>query len=77
MARSLTILQDEIRALSTADKEALLRGLWEELDGPADPNVDAAWLVEAQHRDRELDEGSVESVPAADVFKRLESSLQK
>jgi putative addiction module component (TIGR02574 family) len=77
MARPLQQIQDEIRALSTSDKETLLRALWEDLDGPPDPDVDAAWLDEAQRRDAELDSGSVESVPAADVFERLRTSLKK
>ena len=77
MARPLQQIQDEIRGLSTSDKEALLRALWEDLDGPADPGVDAAWLEEARRRDAELDSGAVESVPAADVFERLRASLKK
>jgi len=44
MARPLAIIEQEIRELSVSDKEALLRVLWEELDGPADIAVDAAWL---------------------------------
>ena len=77
MARPLASLQDEIRALSVPDKEALLRALWEELDGPADQDVDAAWLGEAQRRDQELDDGQVRSVPAKEVFDRLEATLKK
>lgn len=77
MARPLQQIQDEIRALGTSDKETLLRALWEDLDGSPDPDVDAAWLDEAQRRDAELDSGSVESVPAADVFERLRASLKK
>jgi putative addiction module component (TIGR02574 family) len=77
MARPLASLQDEIRALSTPDKEALLRALWEELDGPADRDVDAVWLAEAQRRDQELDDGQVRSVPAKEVFDRLEATLKK
>jgi putative addiction module component (TIGR02574 family) len=77
MARPLASLQDEIRALSTPDKEALLRALWEELDGPADRDVDAAWLVEAQRRDQELDDGRLRSAPAEEVFDRLEATLKK
>jgi putative addiction module component (TIGR02574 family) len=77
MARSLQQIQEEIRELSTSDKETLLRALWEDLDGPADPGVDAAWLDEAKRRDAELDAGSVESVPASDVFERLRASLKK
>ena len=77
MARPLQQIQDEIRGLSTSDKEALLRALWEDLDGPADPDVDAAWLAEAQRRDTELDSGSADSAPASEVFERLRASLKK
>jgi putative addiction module component (TIGR02574 family) len=77
MARSLQQIQEEIRELSTSDKETLVRALWEDLDGPSDPGVDAAWLDEAKRRDAELDAGSVESVPASEVFQRLRASLTK
>jgi putative addiction module component (TIGR02574 family) len=77
MARPLASLQDEIRALSTPEKEALLRVLWEELDGPADRDVDAAWLAEAQRRDDELDNGAVRALPADEVFDRLKATLKK
>jgi putative addiction module component (TIGR02574 family) len=77
MARPLASLQDEIRALSTPEKETLLRALWEELDGPADRDVDAAWLAEAQRRDDELDNGAVPALPADEVFDRLKATLKK
>ena len=77
MARSLTKIQEEIRTLSASDKEALLRLLWEELDGPSDPDVDAAWLEEVRRRGREIDAGQVELVPADEVFRTLEASLRK
>ena len=77
MARPLTQIQEEIRALSDSDKEALLRVLLEELDGPADPDVDAAWLKEAQRRSREIDEGTVDCVPADEVFAKLRASLKR
>jgi len=50
MARPLSQIEKEVRSLSTAEKEALLRVLWEELDGPADPEVEAAWLREVSRR---------------------------
>ena len=77
MARPLASLQDEIRALSTPEKEALLRALWEELDGPADRDVDAAWLVEAQRRDDELENGAAQALQADEVFDRLRATLKK
>jgi len=77
MARPLEEIREEIRALSTSDKEELLRSLWEELDGPPDPDVEAAWLEEIQRRDLELEQGKVESVPAEEVFRRLRAILKK
>ena len=77
MARPLAKIQEEFRTLGTSDKEALLRLLWEELDSPSDPDVDAAWLVEVRRRGQEIDAGQVELVPADQVFRRLEASLKK
>ncbi len=77
MARPLATIEEEIRELSVADKETLLRVLWEELDGPADSEVDAEWLREAQRRSREIDDGSVACIPAEEVFARLEALIKK
>jgi putative addiction module component (TIGR02574 family) len=77
MARPLAIIEQEIRELSVSDKEALLRVLWEELDGPPDTAVDAAWLEEVQRRSREIDEGLVECIPAEEFFTRLEALIKK
>ena len=77
MARPLSQIEKEIRSLSTAEKEALLRVLWEELDGPADPEVEAAWLREASRRSAEIDSGAVQTVPADEVFRRLHSQLKR
>jgi putative addiction module component (TIGR02574 family) len=77
MARPLLQIQEEIRALSTSEKEQLLRLLWEELDGAPDADVDVAWLEEARRRDREIDDGLVETIPADEVFNRLRASLPK
>ncbi len=77
MARPLAKIEEEIRELGVADNETLLRVLWEELDGPADSEVDAAWLREAQRRGREIDDGVVERIPAEQVFARLEALTKK
>ena len=77
MARPLEKIREDIRELSTSEKEELLRSLWEELDGPADPDVEAAWLEEVRRRDLELEQGKVESIPAEQVFQRLRSTLKK
>jgi putative addiction module component (TIGR02574 family) len=77
MARPLTKLEDEVRSLNTAEKEALLRVLWEELDGSPDPDVEAAWMEEVRRRSAEIDAGTIQTIPAAEVFERLRSRLKK
>jgi Putative addiction module component len=75
MARAITDIEKEIRALSGEEKIQLLRSLIAELDGPADPNVERAWLETAQRRYRELVEGKVKGVPGPLVFERLRRRL--
>lgn len=75
MARSLTDIEEEIRRLSPDDKAELMRTLVAELDGPADRNVERAWLETAQRRYRELVEGKVSGVPGPLVFDRLRAQL--
>jgi len=77
MARSLAALEEEIRSLSISDKEALLRMLLGELDGPPDADVAAAWLDEVQRRSAEIDAGIAQSIPAEEVFARIRARLAK
>ena len=46
-----------------------------EIDGPPDPEVESAWLEEAQRRHRELATGRVRAVPGERVFENLRSRL--
>jgi putative addiction module component (TIGR02574 family) len=76
MARAITEIEEEIRRLPPKAQERLLHVLLEELDGPPDPDVEAAWLDEVQRRSRELDEGSVKTIPAREVFANLRERLK-
>jgi len=77
MARPVSIIQEEIRQLSVAEKEQVLRTLLEELDGPPDPDVEAAWLEEVERRAAEIDSGQVKCVPADEVFRKLDTLFKK
>jgi hypothetical protein len=77
MARAVADIEQEIRALSASDKEDLLCILLEEMDGPADPDVDAAWLTEVQRRSQEIEAGRVRSVPATEVFAKIDREFRK
>lgn len=75
MARPVQDIERDIRALSPEDKVDLVRSLIAELDAPADPNVERAWLETAQRRYRELVDGKIKGVPGPLVFARLRARL--
>jgi putative addiction module component (TIGR02574 family) len=77
MARALPEIEKEIRALARDDQEHLLRALLEEIDGPADPGVEQAWLEEVKRRSIELDQGSITPVPAEQVFAKARAALRQ
>lgn len=77
MARAISDLEREIRTLDRPEQERLLRALLEELDGPADPDSDRAWLDEVQRRSAEFDAGLVKSIPAEEVFERVRARLKQ
>ncbi len=75
MGRRIEDIEQEIRTLSAEEKIELLRSLIAELDAPAYPNVERAWLETSQRRYRELVEGNVIGIPGPLVFKRLRARL--
>jgi len=77
MARALSEIYTDIQKLSDSEKGELLRALVIELDAPGDPEVEKAWLKEAQRRYREIVEGKVKGVPGRLVFERLRSRLNR
>jgi hypothetical protein len=77
MARSLASIEKEITELDSRDQEKLLRFLLEELDGPPDLDVESAWLDEAARRASEIDAGTVQCVPAEEVFRKAEALPKK
>lgn len=77
MARAVTEIEAEIRTLAPDEQEHLLRALLEELEGPADPDVERAWIEEARRRSREIDDGSVKTVPADEVIARARADLKR
>jgi hypothetical protein len=50
---------------------------WKNLGGPADPDVERAWLAEAQRRSQELDSGVVEPIPAEEIFAKARTESNK
>jgi hypothetical protein len=77
MVRAVSDIEADIRALERPEQERLLRVLLEELDGLPDEDADAAWLAEAQRRDREFESGLVTPVRDVDVFEQARSRLKR
>ena len=74
MARSIDDILSEAMQLPPEDRarvaRELLASLWPE---PAD---DQAWEAEIRRREREIDAGAVDLIPAEDVFDELDTLLQ-
>ncbi len=77
MTRTVDELETEIRSLSTDDRMHLLRDLIADLDGEPEPDVEKAWLAEAERRYKEIKDGIVEPIPAEEVFARAQARLRK
>ena len=77
MSVNVAEIEAKIRSLSLEDKTDLLRVLIAELDGPADEDVEQAWLAEAQRRHREVLEGKVKPIPGERVFENLRARLKR
>lgn len=76
MSTDVAEIEARIRSLSPEDRTELIRTLIADLDGPAEADVEQAWLEEAQRRHREVVEGKVKPVPGARVFENLRSRLK-
>ena len=77
MSTDVGEIETKIRSLSLEDKTELIRALIADLDGPADGDVERAWLQEAQRRYREVAEGNVQPVPGERVFENLRARLKR
>ena len=71
MAKALS----EIQKLGPLQKRELLGFLVTALEDSANGELDAVWLKEAQRRFQELKDGSVQGIPASQVFAKLERRL--
>ena len=76
MARTLREIERDIRALSAHERARLLKALISDLDAPADPDAERAWMTEAERRLAEIESGAVETVPGSEVLKEARSRLK-
>ena len=67
---NLKQLEDEALHLSEDERAELAQKLLLSLDAPTIAGTEEDWLVEAYRRARELDEGTVQTIPAEEVKKK-------
>ena len=71
IGRDLSELVRDAIQLSEEDRATLAGLLIESLEGPADPDVEEAWAVEAERRWREIESGKVQTIPWEEVKAKL------
>jgi putative addiction module component (TIGR02574 family) len=71
MATELRQLFREALELTDNDRATLAELLIESLEGPPDPDVDAAWAAEAERRWQEIESGAVQTIPWEEVQAKL------
>ena len=75
MAKAIFEIRAEIQELEPLQKRELLGLLVAELEDSENRDVDKVWLLEAQRRFQELKDGSVQGIPASQVFAKLERRI--
>jgi putative addiction module component (TIGR02574 family) len=77
MAKTLAKVEDEALQLSEQERARLavrlLASLEEEAESPEE--VEKLWLAEAEQRFEELRSGTVQGIPAREVFAQLRAKL--
>ena len=77
MPTKLERLETEALKLGVRSRAHLARKLLESLDPPTETDHERAWYDEAERRERELDEGKTDTIPAREVLRRLRSEIGK
>lgn len=69
-------IEAEALNLSKEERAELAQKLLLSLDTPSEEEIAEDWLMEAQRRARELDEGLVQPVPAEEVRRKAQALLR-
>ncbi len=69
-------IEDEALHLPEDERAELAQKLLLSLDAPFENEIAEDWLVEAKRRARELEEGTVQPVPAEEVRRKARALLR-
>lgn len=67
---NLQRIEDEALDLSKEERAQLIQRLVMSLNSPSAEELRTDWLLEARRRAEQLDNGSVQAIPAADVMSK-------
>ena len=69
-------IEDEALRLTVQERAELAQKLLLSLEAPSEQEIAEDWLLEAQRRARELDDGTVQPIPAEEVRRRAQALLR-
>ena len=75
MSKAVQSVLAEALRLDLHGRAELAAELLKSLDGPADPDAEAAWAAEIERRVEAIEAGTVELEPWEDVKRRTESEI--
>jgi putative addiction module component (TIGR02574 family) len=71
MPKTLNQIFREAADLPENERATLAGLLIDSLEGPPDPDIEAAWAAEIERRVAEVEAGTVDAIPWEDVRRRL------
>jgi len=77
MPRKLGEIEAEALKLGTRARAALARRLMASLPLKGETAIERLWFDEAERRERELDAGRADTIPAREVLRRLRSGTAR
>jgi len=77
MARPLNEIELELLLLPQRERAELAHRLIVSLDEGKDDDVDAYWRNELDRRQREIENGTAELIPADEAMRRARAALKK
>ncbi len=73
---NIKTIEKEALALSIEDRARLAEMLLSSLDGLSDSEIEKLWIVEAQRRADEIDQGLVKLISAEEVESAIQTILE-
>jgi putative addiction module component (TIGR02574 family) len=73
---NIQAIEQEVLHLPIEDRARLAEKLLSSLDTLSEQEIEKLWLVEAQHRAAEIDNGTVQLVSAEEVERRIQAILK-